>query len=81
MVRPRITLTESEYAAAKSEATRLGISFAELVRRSLRSTLPHDPSKPWMRFAGMVASGDARSSCSIDEVAYGIRQERKSRKR
>jgi len=26
--------------------------------------------KPWMRFVGMVESGDARSSQSIDDIVY-----------
>lgn len=71
MVRTQISLNEDEYAAAKREAERLGISFAELVRRSLRTVLPVDDSKPWMRYAGMVESGDPRSSQNIDEVVYG----------
>lgn len=71
MVRTQISLTEAEYAAAKREAKRLGISLAELLRRSLRSILPPDTSKPWMRYAGMVETGDARSSANIDDVVYG----------
>ena len=71
MVRTQVSLTEEEYAAAKLEAERLGISLAELLRRSLRQLLPVDESKPWMRFAGMVESGDSSSSQSIDEIVYG----------
>lgn len=71
MVRTQVSLTEDEYAAAKLEAERLGISLAELLRRSLRYLLPVDESKPWMRFAGMVESGDSSSSQSIDEIVYG----------
>ena len=71
MVRTQVSLTEEEYAAAKLEAERLGISLAELLRRSLRQLLPVDDSKPWMRFAGMVESGDPSSSQSIDEIVYG----------
>jgi hypothetical protein len=71
MVRTQISLTESEYAAAKQEAARLGISLAELLRRSLRQILPADPAKPWMRYAGMIESGDPNSSQRIDEVVYG----------
>lgn len=71
MVRTQVSLTEDEYSAAKLEAERLGISLAELLRRSLRHLLPVDESKPWMRFAGMVESGDASSSQSIDEIVYG----------
>lgn len=71
MVRTQISLTEQEYREAKREAKRLGVSLAELLRRSLRWMLPADASKPWMRYAGMVESGDPRSSARIDEVIYG----------
>ncbi|HSR53472.1 MAG TPA: ribbon-helix-helix protein, CopG family [Acidobacteriota bacterium] len=71
MVRTQVSLSEEEYEAAKREAERLGISLAELLRRSLRPLLPQDESKPWMRYAGMVESGDRDSSIRIDEVVYG----------
>ncbi len=71
MVRTQISLSEDEYNAAKREALRLGISFAELLRRSLRGLLPVDTSKPWMRYAGMVESGDSKSSQHIDDIVYG----------
>ncbi|MFN3168509.1 MAG: CopG family transcriptional regulator [Phycisphaeraceae bacterium] len=71
MIRTQISLSEEEYDAAKQEAERLGISLAELLRRSLRTVLPADTSKPWMRYAGMVKSGDPNSSQNIDEVIYG----------
>ncbi len=71
MVRTQISLSEQEYKAAKSEAKRLGISLAELLRRSLRQVLPSDESKPWMRYAGMVTSGDPKSSQHIDDIVYG----------
>ena len=71
MVRTQISLSEEEYKAAKVEAERLGISLAELLRRSLCNVLPADESKPWMRYSGMVESGDASSSQRIDEMVYG----------
>lgn len=71
MIRTQISLSEEEYTAARREAHRLGISLAELLRRSLRSLLPADKSKPWMRFAGMVESGNKASSKRIDDVVYG----------
>ncbi len=71
MIRTQISLSEEEYLAAKQEARRLGISLAELLRRSLRSVLPADSSRPWMRYAGMIESGDSRSSRQIDDVVYG----------
>ena len=74
MIRTQISLSEEEYAAAKHEAERLGISLAELLRRSLRSVLPVDDSKPWMRNAGMVESGDSNSSLQIDDIVYGHKE-------
>lgn len=71
MMRTQISLSKEEYAAAKREAKRLGISLAELLRRSLRTMLPVDASRPWMRFAGMIESGDPLSSQHIDDVIYG----------
>ncbi|HEV3018448.1 MAG TPA: hypothetical protein VGY49_05475 [Burkholderiaceae bacterium] len=71
MIRTQISLSEEEYETAKLEAARLGISLAELLRRSLRSVIPVDQSKPWMRYAGMVESGDPESSRRIDDVVYG----------
>ena len=71
MIRTQISLSPDEYEAAKAEAARLGISLAELLRRSLRSILPVDDSAPWMRYAGMVESGDPHSSQNVDDVVYG----------
>jgi hypothetical protein len=71
MVRTQISLSELEYDAAKREASRLGISLAELLRRSLRTMLPADESKPWMKYAGMIETGDPTASQKIDDVVYG----------
>jgi hypothetical protein len=71
MIRTQISLSEEEYEAAKHEAARLGISLAELLRRSLRSLLPVDESKPWMRYAGMVETGDPDSSRHVDDIVHG----------
>ncbi len=71
MIRTQISLTEKEYQAAKQEAKRLGVSLAELLRRGLRSMLPVDEEKPWMRYAGMTESGDPHSSERIDDIVYG----------
>jgi hypothetical protein len=71
MVRTQISLSEQEYEAAQKEAARLGISLAELLRRSLRRLLPADETKPWMRYAGMIESGDPTGSQRIDDVVYG----------
>ena len=71
MVRTQISLSDLEYRAAKREAARLGISLAELLRRSLRTLLPTDEAKPWMRYAGMIETGDRQASQKIDDVVYG----------
>lgn len=71
MIRTQISLNEAEYEAAKEEARRLGISLAELLRRSLRLALPTDSTRPWMRYAGMIESGDRHASERIDDVVYG----------
>lgn len=74
MIRTQISLTEEEYKSAKREAQRLGISLAELLRRSLRTLIDVDKSKPWMRYAGMVETGDPRSSQRIDDIVYGQKE-------
>ncbi len=71
MIRTQVSLSQDEYEAAKREARRLGISLAELLRQSLRAVLSVDDAQPWMRYAGMVESGDAQSSQRIDDVVYG----------
>jgi hypothetical protein len=71
MIRTQISLSEREYRAAKREAARLGISLAALLRRSLRTILPADDAKPWMRYAGLVETGDPNASQTIDDVVYG----------
>lgn len=69
----QVSLHEWEYQAAKSEADRLGVSLAALLRRALLAMIPADQSRPWMRYAGMVASSDANANTnnSIDSVIYG----------
>ena len=71
MIRTQISLSGREYDAAKREARRLGISLAELLRRSLRTMVPADESKPWMKYAGMIETGDPTASRKIDDVVYG----------
>jgi hypothetical protein len=70
MIRTQISLNEREYEAVKAEAARLGISLAELLRRSLRHLLPVDEKKPWMRYAGMVETGERNASQEIDSIVY-----------
>ncbi len=71
MFRVQTRLSPEEYATAKGEAGRLGISLAELLRRSLRAVLPQIANAPWMEFTGMVESGTPNSSTRIDEIVYG----------
>ncbi|MGH9398934.1 MAG: CopG family transcriptional regulator [Thermoanaerobaculia bacterium] len=73
MIRTQISLQENDYRQAKAEARRQGISLAELLRRSIGETLEDRArhTKPWMRYAGSVDSGDPRASRTVDEVIYG----------
>ena len=71
MIRTQISLEEREYILAKKQAKALGISVAEFVRRAIRQVLPPPGKAPWMRYVGMVESGNPRSSQTIDEVVYG----------
>lgn len=66
-----MTLDETEYKLAKKEAKALGISIAEFVRRAIRERLPVNSAQPWMRYAGLVESGDPDAGQSIDDVVYG----------
>jgi len=71
MIRTQISLDEREYRLAKKHAQALGISVAEFVRRAVREALPSLGQSPWMKFAGLVESGDPHSSQSIDDLVYG----------
>jgi hypothetical protein len=71
MLRTQISLDEQEYESAKKEAAALGISVAEYVRRAVRGVLPPSGQPNWMRYAGLVESGNPHSSQSIDEIVYG----------
>ena len=71
MIRTQISLDEREYDMAKKQARVLGISVAEFVRRAVREALPYSGQSPWMKFAGLVETGDPHSSQSVDELVYG----------
>lgn len=71
MIRVQISLSDEEYQAAMAESARLGIPLAEFLRCSLRSVLPAAENKPWMRYSGMVASGNSDSSRTADGFVYG----------
>ena len=74
MIRTQVSLSEKDYEMAKAEAARLGISLAELFRRSLRQVIPADNGKPWMRYAGMVETGETNASQKIDAIVYGTKK-------
>jgi len=71
MIRTQVSLDRQDYALAKKEAKALGISVAEFVRRAVCRMLPASGKAPWMRYAGLVESGNERSSQVIDEIVYG----------
>ena len=73
MIRTQVSLDADAYALAKAEAKRQSISLAEFLRRSVALAL--QPSirtdRPWMRHAGVLSSGDPRTSTTVDDVVYG----------
>ncbi len=66
-----MTLDEQDYKLARKEAAALGISVAEYVRRAIQGLLLPSGQPRWMRYAGLVESGNSQSSQSIDEIVYG----------
>jgi hypothetical protein len=70
MTRLTIRLDAEEYVLVKKEAKALGISLAEFVRRAVLDKLRFSNQAPWMRYAGMVATGDSKSTLSIDAIVY-----------
>jgi Ribbon-helix-helix protein, copG family len=73
MIRTQVSLDEQDYKLAKKEAEALGIPVAEYVRRAIRRALPLTARPVWMRYAGLVESGNPRSSQSIDDIVYGFK--------
>ncbi|MBF0491448.1 MAG: CopG family transcriptional regulator [Deltaproteobacteria bacterium] len=71
MIRTQVSFNEKEYALAKKESDRLGVSLAEFLRRAIQPLLPVSKEKPWMRYAGFVESGNPLSSQQIDDLIYG----------
>ena len=55
--------------SGKSEPDHL----AEFIRRAVREHLPVRGEGAWMKYAGLVTTGDPRSSQSIDELVYGTK--------
>jgi hypothetical protein len=71
MIRTQISVDENLYKRARAVARRMGISLAELCRRSLEEVVAREPSdKPWMALAG-IHEGEESDSSSIDQVVYG----------
>jgi hypothetical protein len=73
MIRTQISLDQNECALVKREARAAGVPVAEYVRRAIRQVLPARNEAPWMRYAGLVESGDIRSSQTVDEIVYGTK--------
>ena len=73
MIRTQISLDKNEYDLAKTQAAAIGISLAEFIRRAVREQLPVPGEGAWMKYAGFVATGDPRSSQSIDGLVYGTK--------
>ncbi len=71
MIRTQVSLDAQDYRLVKKEAAAQGISVAEYVRRAIRRALPTAKGAAWMRYAGLVESGNSRSSQTIDEFVYG----------
>lgn len=71
MIRTQVSLSRWEYQQAKRTAKQQGISLAEFLRRALRLIMPVAKGRPWMKYAGDIASGDPESSQKIDELIYG----------
>jgi len=72
MIRTQISLDEEAYREAKREARQQGISLAEFLRRLVAAGIRHRRVKerPWMRHAGVLASGEPKASQSVDAVVY-----------
>lgn len=71
MLRTQISLDPEMYKRVKAEARKRGVPVAELMRRALAVEVSPAPlERPWMRHAGVVASGDPGASRSVDDVVY-----------
>ena len=82
MIRTQVSFDKKTYEAAKREARRRGISFAELCRRAIALVLADGVARqggpasdrPWMRLAGSLESCDPEASRSVDSVVYGTQR-------
>jgi hypothetical protein len=75
MIRAQTSRDDRAYCKGTKQARKLGISLAKFVRRTVREVFPKRGQGPWMRYAGLVETGNARSSQSIDEIVYGQKTE------
>ncbi len=74
-IRTLVSFDDGQYAEARAEARRQGISFAELCRRAVAQALvPARSDTPWMRLAGTLTSGDPDASGSVGRVVYDREQ-------
>jgi hypothetical protein len=73
MIRTQVSLDAAEYDLVKQQSRALGISIAEVIRRAVRDALPGAEGGAWMRFAGLVESGNPKSSQSVDDIIYGAK--------
>ncbi len=47
--------------------------LVELLRRAIRRLRPRG-ERTWLRFAGLVETGDPNSSQSVDEIVYNSKR-------
>jgi hypothetical protein len=71
MIRIQINLDRREYELVRKEARAHGMSVAEFVDKRFATSCLPPRGAPWIRYAGLVESGDPRSSQSVDAIVYG----------
>ena len=70
MIRTQVSFDNRSTLCPKG--SKVARHLARGIRASRRSrTVACAEAAPWMRYAGMVESGDPESSASIDEIVYG----------
>jgi len=73
MIRTQISFDKALYERARRAARRLGVSLAELCRRSVAETLAREEAgaeRPWMRYIGIV-EGSPEDSAMVDAMVHG----------
>jgi hypothetical protein len=71
MKRPQDNSSIEHPQATKAELERSGVVAGDSLRHSQTKSPPTDESTPWMRYAGMVETGDRHSSLGIDDISFG----------